>query len=90
MYVFINISFISNILWIIIIDCFFYCRYEAVSDSDLLQYYIPLLKLCIELYMNANKDRTHLEQRLANFKLRGMKVDGLPFIDIILKDVLPK
>ncbi|XP_075212239.1 sorting nexin-20-like [Lycorma delicatula] len=62
-------------------------RYEAVSDTDLLRYYVPLLKLCIKLYWNVDKEKTLLEDRVADLKRRGIKVDGVPtLLEAVMRD----
>ncbi|KAE8737854.1 hypothetical protein FOCC_FOCC016684 [Frankliniella occidentalis] len=53
-------------------------RFEAVSDADLLKYYIPLLQLCVHLWWTLGKDKQPLTNRLEDLKLRGIQVDGLP------------
>ncbi|XP_067007297.2 sorting nexin-21 [Anabrus simplex] len=54
------------------------CRYEAVSDADLLQFYVPLLQLCVRLWWTLGRDKRPLEARLSDLKRRGIKVDGCP------------
>ncbi|PNF29731.1 hypothetical protein B7P43_G11196 [Cryptotermes secundus] len=51
-------------------------RYEAVSDADLLQFYVPLLQLCVRLWWSLGRDKRPLEARLEDLKRRGIKVDG--------------
>ncbi|XP_021925072.1 sorting nexin-21 isoform X3 [Zootermopsis nevadensis] len=53
-------------------------RYEAVSDADLLQFYVPLLQLCVRLWWSLGRDKRLLEARLEDLKRRGIKVDGCP------------
>ncbi|KAK3915139.1 Sorting nexin-21 [Frankliniella fusca] len=53
-------------------------RFEAVSDADLLKYYIPLLQLSAHLWWTLGKDKQPLTNRLDDLKLRGIQVDGLP------------
>jgi len=53
-------------------------RYEAVSDADLLQFYVPLLQLCVRLWWSLGRDKRPLEARLEDLKRRGIKVDGCP------------
>ncbi|GLG95855.1 Uncharacterized protein GBIM_02735 [Gryllus bimaculatus] len=51
-------------------------RFEAVSDVDLLQFYVPLLQLCVRLWWTLGRDKRPLEARLNDLKRRGHKVDG--------------
>ena len=53
-------------------------RFEAVSDVDLLQFYVPLLQLCVRLWWSLGRDKRPLETRLEDLKRRGIKVDGCP------------
>ncbi|XP_069691976.1 sorting nexin-21 isoform X3 [Periplaneta americana] len=53
-------------------------RYEAVSDADLLQFYVPLLQLCVRLWWTVGRDKRPLEARLEDLKRRGIRVDGCP------------
>lgn len=63
-------------------------RYEAVSDADLLQYYVPLLQLCVHHYWSTGKDKHLLEERLGSLKKRGIRVEGRPsLLSCILADV---
>lgn len=61
-------------------------RFDAVSDADLLQFYIPLLQLCVHLWWSLGKDKQPIANRLEELKLRGIPVDGLPsLLDIVLE-----
>lgn len=51
-------------------------RYEAVSDSDLLMLYVPLLHTCISIWEKLGKDKSHLVEELNDLRKRGMKVDS--------------
>ncbi|CAG9784302.1 unnamed protein product [Diatraea saccharalis] len=53
-------------------------RYEAVSDSDLLLIYIPLLHACISIWETLGRDKTKLVHELNDLRKRGMKVDNVP------------
>ncbi|RZF35937.1 hypothetical protein LSTR_LSTR008507 [Laodelphax striatellus] len=53
-------------------------RYEAVSDVDLLQFYVPLLNLCLQRYEDTARERAYVEERLASMKRRGINVAGHP------------
>lgn len=59
-------------------------RYEAVSDTELLRYYVPLLQLCLRVF-DPSSDRDALEKRLECMKRRGIKVDGCPSLLEIVK-----
>ncbi|KAJ8968555.1 hypothetical protein NQ314_002219 [Rhamnusium bicolor] len=43
-------------------------RYEAVSDSDLLELYVPLLHTCIRVWWKNNRNKDELEQRLSKLQ----------------------
>lgn len=49
-------------------------RYEAVSDSDLLELYVPLLKACLKVWWQLGRDREVLERRLEDLRRRGVRV----------------
>ncbi|KAJ8921063.1 hypothetical protein NQ315_015859 [Exocentrus adspersus] len=51
-------------------------RYDGVSDSDLLQLYVPLLHTCVRVWWQNGRNKDDLEQRLATLKKQGVKVDG--------------
>ncbi|CAG9098614.1 unnamed protein product [Plutella xylostella] len=53
-------------------------RYEAVSDSDLLLVYIPLLHSCISIWETLGRDKSKLVEELNAMRKRGMKVDSVP------------
>lgn len=53
-------------------------RYEAVSDSDLLLIYVPLLHTCISIWETLGRDKSNLVQELNNLRKMGMKVDSVP------------
>ncbi|XP_054261844.1 sorting nexin-21 [Macrosteles quadrilineatus] len=61
-------------------------RFEAVSDTDLLRYYVPLLQLTATLLQNGDKEL--LQERLCCMKRRGMRVDGCPsLLEAVLSDL---
>lgn len=53
-------------------------RYEAVSDSDLLLIYIPLLHTCISIWETLGRDKSQLVEELNALRRKGMKVDSVP------------
>ncbi|XP_034826854.1 sorting nexin-20 [Maniola hyperantus] len=53
-------------------------RYEAVSDSDLLIIYVPLLHTCISIWETLGRDKSRLVEELNSLRKRGMKVDSVP------------
>ncbi|XP_046961516.1 sorting nexin-21 [Vanessa cardui] len=53
-------------------------RYEAVSDSDLLLIYIPLLHTCISIWETLGRDKARLVEELNSLRKKGMKVDSVP------------
>lgn len=50
-------------------------RYEGVSDSDLLELYVPLLSVAIKLWKQHDRDSQSLEERVVGLKKQGMKND---------------
>lgn len=50
-------------------------RYEGVSDSDLLQLYVPLLNACLGIEQIYSKNFDVLEQRLSDLKKQGVKMN---------------
>lgn len=61
-------------------------RYEGVSDSDLLELYVPLLQVCIKLWRQHERDTKTIEERLSDLKRQGCKVDeNLSLLDAVNK-----
>ncbi|XP_022185631.1 sorting nexin-20 [Nilaparvata lugens] len=59
-------------------------RYEAVSDADLLQFYVPLLYVCLQRYQDSAA-KVYVEERLISMKRRGINVAGHPsLLDIVM------
>lgn len=56
------------------------CRFESVSDTDSLCYYVPLLQLCVKIMdgPGSTPGKETLQERLDCMKRRGIKVDGCP------------
>ncbi|XP_053602520.1 sorting nexin-20 [Plodia interpunctella] len=52
-------------------------RYEAVSDSDLLLIYVPLLHTCISIWETLGRDKSKLVEELNALRKKGMKVDSV-------------
>ncbi|EFA03513.1 sorting nexin-21 [Tribolium castaneum] len=50
-------------------------RYEGVSDSDLLELYVPLLNACITIWWQNGRNKDLLEQRLQDLKRQGVKIN---------------
>lgn len=64
-------------------------RYEGVSDSDLLELYVPLLKICLKVWWQLGRDREILERRLEDLKKQGFKnTEDVGLLDAV--DVLEK
>ncbi|XP_041988401.1 sorting nexin-20 [Aricia agestis] len=53
-------------------------RYQAVSDSDLLLIYVPLLHTCISIWETLGRNKSELVQELNGLRKKGMKVDSVP------------
>lgn len=49
-------------------------RYEGVSDSDLLELYVPLLKTGIQVWDQNDMSKDDLEKRLASIPKQGLIV----------------
>lgn len=49
-------------------------RYNGVSDSDLLELYVPLLHTCKKIYSDSGRNKDALEQQLIDLKLKGVRV----------------
>ncbi|XP_068621322.1 sorting nexin-20 [Battus philenor] len=64
-------------------------RYEAVSDSDLLIIYIPLLHTCISIWETLGRDKSKLIEELNGLRKRGMKVDSVPSLMDAVDDLNP-
>lgn len=59
-------------------------RYEGVSDSDLLELYVPLLKTCLKVWWQLGRDREILERRLEDLKKQGFKVtEDISLLDAV-------
>ncbi|KAK9737192.1 PX domain [Popillia japonica] len=50
-------------------------RFEGVSDSDLLELYLPLLHACIKVWWQLGRDKAQLESRFLNLRRQGLKVN---------------
>nr|CAH7758237.1 unnamed protein product [Callosobruchus chinensis] len=53
-------------------------RYEGVSDSDLLELYVPLLNACCKIWWNNGRNKEELERRIEELRKKGHRVDGAP------------
>ncbi|XP_018564297.1 sorting nexin-21 isoform X1 [Anoplophora glabripennis] len=59
-------------------------RYEGVSDSDLLQLYVPLLQTCARVWWQNGRNKDELEQRLATLQKQGVKVgESMSLMDAV-------
>lgn len=59
-------------------------RYEGVSDSDLLELYVPLLKTCLKFGRQLDRDKDILEKRLEDLKRQGFKVtENIELLDAV-------
>lgn len=48
-------------------------RFEGVSDSDLLELYLPLLHVCIKVWWQKGRDKESLERRFLELRRQGLK-----------------
>ncbi|CAH1957745.1 unnamed protein product [Acanthoscelides obtectus] len=51
-------------------------RYEGVSDSDLLELYVPLLNACSKIWWQNGRNKEELEKRIEELRKKGHRVDG--------------
>ncbi|KAG5896531.1 hypothetical protein JTB14_020504 [Gonioctena quinquepunctata] len=50
-------------------------RFEGVSDSDLLEMYLPLLQTCIIVWSQSDRNTDELEKQLLKLQKQGVKCD---------------
>lgn len=50
-------------------------RFEGVSDSDLLELYVPLLQVCLIIWEQNGRNKENIEQKLAKLQRDGVKVN---------------
>lgn len=50
-------------------------RFEGVSDSDLLELYVPLLQTCLKIWEQIGRNKESIEQKLAKLQRDGVKVN---------------
>lgn len=50
-------------------------RYEGVSDSDLLELYVPILRTCARIWWKNGRNKEELEKRILNLHKQGMKIN---------------
>lgn len=66
-------------------------RFEGVSDSDLLELYLPLLNACIKVWWQMGRDKEQLERRFLDLRRQGLKANDsvslLEAIDIVEKKI---
>lgn len=61
-------------------------RYDGVSDSDLLELYVPLLQTCIIVWCQIGRDKEGLERRLTSLRKQGLRVnEDLSLLDAVEK-----
>lgn len=69
-------------------------RYEGVSDSDLLELYVPILTTCKKVWWQLGRDTSGLEQRLEQLRKQGVKVTEevnlLGAVDIVEKQLFKR
>ncbi|KAL1500963.1 hypothetical protein ABEB36_006373 [Hypothenemus hampei] len=58
-------------------------RFDGVSDSDLLELYLPLLHASIKIYEANNKDAESLKSQLNTFQKQGMKDPGKSLLEVL-------
>ncbi|XP_022912673.1 sorting nexin-21 [Onthophagus taurus] len=59
-------------------------RFEGVSDTDLLELYLPLLHVCIKVWWVKGRDKEALERRFLELRRKGMKLnDTLSLLDAV-------
>lgn len=64
-------------------------RFQGVSDSDLLRYYVPLLSTAIELCRRHGKDGTPIVDHLESLIRRGIaRPSTQPLLQMLLDDII--
>lgn len=59
-------------------------RFEGVSDSDLLELYLPLLHACIKVWWQIGRDKDQLEKRFLDLRRQGLKAnDSVSLLDAV-------
>lgn len=59
-------------------------RYNGVSDSDLLELYIPLLQMCLKVWGENGREKEALVNQLNTLKKQGAKIDSdVNFLNVI-------
>lgn len=50
-------------------------RFEGVSDSDLLELYVPLLQTCLKIWEQNGRNKEYIEEKLKKLQRDGVKVN---------------
>lgn len=59
-------------------------RFEGVSDSDLLELYVPLLQTCLKIWEQNGRNKETIEQELTKLQRDGVKItDSGSLMDIV-------
>ncbi|CAH1183596.1 unnamed protein product [Phaedon cochleariae] len=58
-------------------------RFEGISDSDLLELYVPLLQTCIKLWRTNGRSTESMEQSILNFQKQGVKIEGVSLLQSV-------
>uniref|UniRef100_A0A146KPX4 Sorting nexin-20 n=1 Tax=Lygus hesperus TaxID=30085 RepID=A0A146KPX4_LYGHE len=67
-------------------------RFQGVSDSDLLRYYVPLLNISLQLSRKYGNDSASLglEERLSDLRTRGIALhDSTHLLKLLMDDLSP-
>lgn len=59
-------------------------RFEGISDSDLLELYVPLLQTSLKIMEKSGRNKQAIEEKLAKLQRDGVKVnDCESLIDLV-------
>lgn len=62
-------------------------RFDGVSDTDLLELYLPLIHACIKIYEANSKNTEDLNARLFNMRMQGINDNNTRSLLQVLNDV---
>lgn len=65
-------------------------RFEGVSDSDLLELYVPLLQTCLKIWEQNGRNKENIEQKLTKLQREGVKVSDCECLMDIVNGVAEK
>lgn len=61
-------------------------RFEGISDTDLLELYVPLLQTCLKIWEQNGRNKENIEQKLAKLQKEGVKINqNSTFMELVEK-----